>query len=120
MKHPQGLPINFLLNRSDAELENFELALLARAADVRSQLEELYNVLTDVTAQAATVRWFRTMDRAALKHAIENEETPEEWAKRMIRDSQRGEEDLDAGPMTQTELFRGRKRQQRNNLAGKL
>jgi hypothetical protein len=39
--------------------------------------------------QAALASWFRSQDRQSLKSAIENEESPQQWARRLIRDSQR-------------------------------
>jgi 16S rRNA G966 N2-methylase RsmD len=40
----------------------------------------------DAMSQAALAAWFKSQDRQTLKHAIENEETPEERAKRLIRE----------------------------------
>ncbi len=86
--------INFLLTCSETSLVNYELARLAECANLRSELEEIQNLLTDATAQAALVAWFRSQDRQTLKHAIENEESPLEWAQRMISQGQRSEEEL--------------------------
>jgi len=85
---------NFLLTCSDDTLASHELALLAQAADLRSQIQELFDRWNDTTAQVSVVRWFRRTDREALKHAIENEESPIEWAQRKIREGQRSEEEL--------------------------
>jgi hypothetical protein len=82
---PIGSNLNFLLNCSDSELANFELALLGKCADLRSELEEVQNLLTETTARVGLVAWFRSVDRPTLKQAIENEETALEYAKRMIR-----------------------------------
>jgi len=50
-------------------------------------------------AAAALAQWFRTSDRQALKHAIENEESPIEWAQRMIQQGQRNEAEDDLIPL---------------------
>ena len=85
---------NFLLTCSDDTLASHELALLAECADIRAQLEELLDRWNDTTAQVSVVKWFRRTDRQALKHAIENEESPIEWAARRVREDQRSEEEL--------------------------
>lgn len=86
--------MNFLLGCSDSELDAYELARLAAMADLRAQLHELYDKLIEQQALAGLVRWFRAQDRQTLKYAIENAESPMEWAKRMIREGQRSEEEL--------------------------
>ena len=60
----------------------------------------------------------------ALRHAIENEETPEEWAHRMIRDGQRSEEELQNFPLPSLEpgaahLAAALRYQERNIAEGK-
>ena len=89
-----GVPLNFLLGASDQALDDYELARLAAIADLRRQIQELLDALNQEMALASLVRWFRGNDRQTLKHAIENEETAEEWAKRLIRDRQRSPEEL--------------------------
>ena len=89
-----GVPLNFLLGASDRALDDYELARLAAIADLRKQMKELLDTLNQEMALASLVRWFRGNDRQTLKAAIENEETAEEWAKRMIRDRQRSPEEL--------------------------
>lgn len=91
-----GVPINFLLGCSDSSLVNYELARLSELADERKRLFSSIDQMVENLAQTRIAKWFRTMDRNALKHAIENEETPAEWARRVIRDGQRGEEELSA------------------------
>lgn len=88
------IPINFCLSASDTDLDNFELARLAEQSDCTAQAYEFLERAIDCAAQAGVIRWFRSQGRQALKHAIENEETAEEWAKRMIRDRQRSPEEL--------------------------
>lgn len=88
------VPMNFLLGASDQSLDNYELAHLGAIADLRMQIQELLDKLNQEMALASLARWFRGQDRQTLKHAIENEETAEEWAKRMIRDRQRSPEEL--------------------------
>jgi hypothetical protein len=89
------LPINFLLTCSDSTLASYELARLAAIADLRAELHVLLDRMIDTSAQASVVRWFRTTDRQTLKDAIENEETPIEWAKRKIAEGQRSKEELE-------------------------
>lgn len=88
-----AVPINFLLGCSDAELGKYELARLADVANTRAQIQILQDQATDHMALAYLAAWMRSMDRPALKHAIENEESPYEWAKRMIREGQRSEKE---------------------------
>jgi hypothetical protein len=120
----QGLILrhNFLLTCSDEALASHELALLAKCADIRAQLEELLCRWNDTTAQASVVRWFRSTDRQALKHAIENEESPIEWAKRKIREEQRSEEELIPLPALEsgaTHLAAAQRYAERNIAEGK-
>jgi hypothetical protein len=113
---------NFLLTCSDEALASHELALLAKCADIRAQIEELLCRWNDTTAQASVVRWFRITDRQALKHAIENEESPIEWAKRKIREEQRSEEELIPLPALEsgaTHLAAAQRYQERNIAEGK-
>ena len=88
------LPLNFLLRCSDAALDNYELARLNELANIRKEMQALLDRMIDVQSQAAIAAWFKSQDRNSLKHAIENEQTPEEWAKRLIRDGQRSAEEL--------------------------
>ncbi|HEV2194117.1 MAG TPA: hypothetical protein VGR55_00920 [Candidatus Acidoferrum sp.] len=91
---PKPLPLNFLLGCSQDMLGNFELARLNEIADLRKELHAILDRTIDQMAQAALASWFKEQDRNSLKHAIENEETAEEWAHRMIRDGQRSESEL--------------------------
>src|SRR5882762_2818131 len=87
------LPVNFLLTCSDDTLASHELALLAELSD-----------------------------RRALKHAIENEEGPIEWAQHMVRDGQRTEEELIPLPALEpgtAHIAAAIRYQQRNNAEGK-
>lgn len=59
------------------------------AANIRSELHTILDRLLDEMNQAALAMWFGQMDRAALKSALENEETALEWARRMIRGARR-------------------------------
>ena len=90
----KGLPLNFLLGCSDGALTEFELARLAEVADLRKKLHDILDRTIDAMTQAAMASWFKSQDRNSLKDAVDNEETPEEWAKRMIRDGQRSKEEL--------------------------
>ena len=100
------LPLNFLLGCSQASLQNFELARLAEIADLRCELTAIVDRMVEQLSQAALARWFKEQDRQSLKHAIDNEESAEEWAKRMIRDGQRNKEELVAGPMPSPWIIR--------------
>lgn len=91
---PRLLPLNFLLGCAKQDLDNFELARLAEVGDLRKELHAIMDRVIDAMAQAALVAWFKAQDRQSLKHAIENEESPLEWARRMIRDGQRSKEEL--------------------------
>src|SRR5215467_9937907 len=83
------LLLNFWLGCSQGSLEEFELARLSEVADLRKEMQAIIDRMIDAMSQAALASWFRSQDRESLKSAIENAETPEEWAKRMIRDGQR-------------------------------
>lgn len=88
---------NFLLTCSDTTLDNFELAILEREAQLRAEMHELEERLTETRSRATVVRWFRwfrVQDWEALKHTPENQETAEAWAARMIRECQRSKEEL--------------------------
>jgi hypothetical protein len=89
-----GADANFLLNCSASTLASYELARLGVAADLRSQMQEVLDRLIDTTVQAAVARWFRDIDRAALRAAIENPLDVLAWAKTQIRDGERNEEEL--------------------------
>lgn len=88
------IPLNFLLGCGQKDLGDFELARLAEVASVRKEVLLGIDRLVDALSQAALVSWFRAQDRQALKHAIENEESPVEWANRKIREGQRRGEEL--------------------------
>jgi len=94
-----AVPLNFLLTCSDSTLDTYELARLAEVGNLRAEMHEIFDRLLDASSQASLVRWFRAQDRQALKHAIENEETPVKWAKRKIRDGQRSEVEQELIPL---------------------
>jgi hypothetical protein len=98
-----SVPLNFLLGCSQFDLDNFEMARLAEVADLRRQLHAIFDRLIDQTSAAALAQWFRTSDRQALKHAIENEESPIEWAQRLIQQGQRNEAADDLIPLPRME-----------------
>jgi hypothetical protein len=102
----KSLPLNFLLGCSQAALGTFELARLAEVADLRKQLHLILDRVIDQMSQAALVSWFKVQDRQSLKHAIENEESATEWAKRMIREGQRSGEELLPLPVMSPDLVR--------------
>jgi hypothetical protein len=90
-----ALPINFLLGCTDSDLGNYELQRLSDVANLRSQLHVVLDQIVDHQGLAWLAAWFRSMDRNALRHAIENEEDPLAWAKRMIAEGQRSEEEIE-------------------------
>jgi hypothetical protein len=89
------VPLNFLLGCSELDLGNYELARLDDVASLRKQIQELLDQVVDQMGLAWLAAWFRSMDRNALKHAIENEEDPLTWARRMIKEGQRTQEEND-------------------------
>ena len=116
--------LNFLLGCSEGSLASFELARLDEIANLRKELQATLDRMLDQMAQAALAGWFRSQDRNALRHAIENEETPEEWARRMIRDGQRSEEELQNFPLPSLEpgaahLAAAKRYAERNRAEGK-
>jgi hypothetical protein len=116
------LPVNFLLTCDDNTLASHELALLAELSDRRADLHVLLDRIIDTSSQVSVVRWFRKTDRQALKHAIENEESPVEWAQRMVRDGQRTEEELIPLPALEpgaAHLAAATRYQERNIAEGK-
>jgi hypothetical protein len=118
----KGVPINFLLGCSDDALGNYELARLADVADLRRQVQILTDQVHEQMGLAWLAAWFRAMDRAALKDALENEESAFEWAKRMIRERQRGEGENDPIPPLPpgaAHLAAGLRYQERNLAEGK-
>lgn len=119
--------LNFLLGCAESSLASFELARLDEVAQLRKELQVTLDRMLDQMAQAALAGWFRSQDRNALRHAIENEETPEEWAKRMIRNKGRSEEEIGEDgysfPLPALEpgaahLAAALRYQKRNNAAG--
>jgi hypothetical protein len=88
------LPLNFLLGCGQKDLEDFELSRLSEVANLRQELHEILDRVIDAMSQAALAAWFKAQDRQTLQHAIENEESPVEFAKRMVRDGQRSDEEL--------------------------
>jgi len=98
------IPLNFLLACSQLDLDNFQMARLAEVADLRRQIHSIFDRLIDQTSAAALAQWFRTSDRNALKHAIANEESPIEWAQRLVRQQrQRNEAEDELIPLPKME-----------------
>src|SRR5262249_53674055 len=79
------VPINFLLGCSEASLNNYSLARQGEGADLRTQLHVVLDNLIQQTALAMVAEWFRSIDRNALKQAIESPDDVMEWAKEQIR-----------------------------------
>ena len=119
---PAAAKLNFLLGASEKDLSSFELARLAEVANLRSDLHAILDKLIDEMAQAGLAAWFRTTDRDALKHAIENPQDAIAWAKAEIRRRGRSEEELvpmPALPPGAAHLAASLRYQQRNVAAGK-
>jgi hypothetical protein len=89
-----NVPLNFLLGCSETAICNYYLQRLADIADTEKELIILIHRLTELKAQRDLAHFFRTIDREGLKHALESEESMMEWAKRMLRERGKGEEDL--------------------------
>jgi hypothetical protein len=90
----KSIPLNFLLGCSQIDLENFVLARLGEVADMRKEVQVLFDRMMDSMSQATLASWFRAQDRQTLKHAIGNEESPVEFAKRTIRERGQTEDEL--------------------------
>lgn len=84
----------FLLGCGQKDLEDFELGRLAEVANLRKELHDILDRVIDAMSQAALASWFKSQDRQRLKAAIDNEESPIEYAKRMVREGQRSDEEL--------------------------
>jgi hypothetical protein len=97
MKSPKSktlatkVPLNFLLGCPQDDVASFQLARLAAVADLRKQLYNVLDLMIEQTAVAMLAEWFRDSDRDAIKRALDAEESPMDWAIRLIRERQRGE-----------------------------
>ena len=98
----KSISLNFLLGCPNEDLGSYELARLANVADIRKQVQVLMDQINEQMGLAWLAAWFRSMDRTALSEALENEESALEWAKRKIREKNRGEgEETDPVPPLQ-------------------
>jgi hypothetical protein len=120
------VPINFLLGCSEVSLANFQLARQAEAADMRTEMHAILDRLLEQSALAMLATWFRSTDRNALKHAIENPEDVMEWAQEQIRLQRRTEEGeegdvlpIAALPLGAAHLAAAMRYQERNIAEGK-
>ena len=120
------VPINFLLGCSEISLANFQLARQAEAADLRTQMHAIFDRLLEQSALAMLATWFRSTDRDALNHAIENPEDVMEWAQEQIRLQRRTEEGeegdvlpISALPLGAAHLAAAMRYQERNIAEGK-
>lgn len=66
----------------------------ALVADLRKQLAIILDQMVEEMARAALAAWFRSVDRDALKRAIENPPDVLQWAKEQIRNQGRTSEEL--------------------------
>jgi hypothetical protein len=103
-------PIAFLLECSDGEVSNFELARLNDVANLRHQMLAMFDCIVDVSAFAVLAAWLRTIDRQELKQQLLRSPASLEEilarAKAEIRNSGRDREELEAGPMPSPWLVR--------------
>ena len=79
------VPLNFLLSCSEQTLDNYQLMRMAAVSDIRNQIVTLEDRMADEMGKAALAAWFRTIDRDALKYAIDHPEDPMAWAREQIR-----------------------------------
>lgn len=84
-KQSLSVPLNFLLGCSEVSLQEYELAHLSLAANLRAELRETLDRVIDELALAALARWFRENDQESLKRALESDEEPAAWARRILR-----------------------------------
>ena len=105
MKSPKSktlaakVPLNFLLGCPQDDVASFQLARLAAVADLRKQLYNVLDLMIEQTAVAMLAEWFRDSDRDAIKRALDDEESPMDWAVRLIRERQRGEGEKELLPL---------------------
>jgi hypothetical protein len=93
-KLAESIRLNFLLGCAEGALADFELARLGAVADLRKQLYSVLDMMIEQTAQAMLARWFRDSDRESIKRALDSEESPTDWAIRLIRERGQSKEDL--------------------------
>jgi len=89
---------------ADSELGNFELARLADVANLREELHAALDRVIDAQSLAVLAAWLRTVDRQELKRQLL--QSPDAkikgilaQAKELIRDGQKSDKELNAGPM---------------------
>ena len=117
-------PLNYLVQCSDRELGAFEIARLAAVANTRADLHAALDRLIDEMSSVALAQWLKRQNRKKIKVVIvrggpepnetatarpepakswrgsgvpsfgPREETPEQWARRQMRDGQRSPEEL--------------------------
>jgi hypothetical protein len=108
-------PIAFLLECSDTELGNFELARLSEVANLRREMLARFDRIVDESALAVLAAWLRTIDRQELKRQLlqsPNAKIEEILARSReeIRNQGRGQEEAkEDGPMPSPWLVRQRK-----------
>jgi hypothetical protein len=77
--------LNFLLGVPESTLDNYRLAHMSAAANLRKAMLETMDQLIDEMMTAELALWFKGQDRQSLLKALETEEDALTWAKRMIR-----------------------------------
>jgi hypothetical protein len=85
---------NFLLKCSDSELDAFQLARLAVAANLRSLLQETLDRYVETEAQCIVVNWFRRANREELRLALETDVDVIALAQEQIKKQGRSEQEL--------------------------
>jgi hypothetical protein len=93
-KLAESIRLNLLLGCGESALADFELARLGAVADLRKQLYSVLDMMIEQTAQAMLARWFRDSDRESIKRALDSEESPMDWAIRLIRERGQSKEEL--------------------------
>lgn len=88
-----GLPLNFLLGCSQKGVEDYELARLDEVAGLRKELHAVLDRLVEQNSLANLARWFRESDRAAINAALATEVDPVTWAKQLVAERSRTEEE---------------------------
>jgi hypothetical protein len=84
-KKTLDVPLNFLLGISKESLQEYRLARMNAAANLRRQLLETIDQLIDEMLLVELAKWFEGQDRQSLFRAIASEEQAITWARRMIR-----------------------------------
>src|SRR5215472_3545999 len=107
----KGPPIAYLLECSDSELGNFELARLADVANLRKELHAALDRVIDAQSLALLAARLRTIDRQELKRELLK--SPDARIKEILAGAKeeirnQGHSEDEAGPMPSPWLVRPR------------